>query len=97
MDKKNLMELMEAMAENRGTKAEMVRIETWDKAIAHAEWAAMLKPGDRVKHTSEGIVVVSPEGVEGNRINLFYMDEEEDGTYTIGCMLSPISAIMPVD
>lgn len=97
MDKKKLAKLMAVAMEDDGEKAEMVKLETEEDAIKHAEWAAKLKPGDKVNLIGRGICVVSPEGTEGNRIILFCPRKQDDGTYSVGCSLCPVSAIIPVD
>ena len=97
MNEEKLAKILEALTEDDGEKVAMVNLETEEDAIKHAEWAAKLKPGDTVNVISRGICVVSPEGTEGNRIILFCPRKRDDGTYSIGCSLCPISAITPVD
>lgn len=97
MDKKKLAKLLEAAMEDDGKKAELVKLETEEDAIKHAEWAAKLKPGDKVNLLGYGTCVVSPEGVQKSRITLFCTDKQDDGTFHVACMLSPVTAITPVD
>ena len=97
MNKENLAKLLEALTEDDGEKAEMVKLETEEDAIKHAEWAAKLKPGDKVNILERGVAVVSPEGTQGNRIILFCPRKQDDGTYCVGCSICPITAITPVN
>ena len=97
MDKRNLKKLLESVMDDEGENAEMVNLETKEVAIKHAEWAAKLKPGDTVNLIGHGTCVVSPEGTKGNRIILFTGVEQDDGTYQVGCLICPITAIVPVN
>ena len=97
MDKEKLAELLEAIMENGSEKAEMVKLETEEDAIKHAEWAAKLKPGDKVNILGRGVAVVSPEGTQENRIILFRPRKQDDGIYCVGCSICPITAITPVN
>lgn len=97
MDKELLVKLLEALTENDGEEAQRAKLKTEEDAIKHAEWAAKLKPGDKVNLMGYGVSVVSPEGVEGNRVYLFRPKKQDDGTYTVGGMLVPITAITPVN
>ncbi len=97
MDKENLAKQLEALTEDDGEKAEMIKLETEEDAIKHAEWAAKLKPGDKVNILGRGVAVVSPEGTQGNRIILFSPRKQDDGIYCVGCSICPITAITPVN
>ena len=97
MDKEVFAKLLEVLTEDDGEKAKLIPFETEEDAIKHAEWAAKLKPGDKVNILGHGVAVVSPESMRGNRIILFCPRKKDDGTYNIGCSLCPISAIVPVD
>lgn len=80
---------------NDETPACVMRRDTAEDALCHAEWAAKLKPGDVVEVIERGVFVVSPEGIEGNRIHLLGAKEMPDKTYCVGSILAPISAILP--
>ena len=97
MDKEKFAKLLEALTEDDGEEAQMVKLKTEEDAIKHAEWAAKLKPGDTVNLMGHGICVVSPEGTKGNRIILFCLRKQDDGTYSVGSSICPITAITPVN
>ena len=97
MDKRNLKKLLKSFMDDEGEKAEMVNLETEEVAIKHAEWTAKLKPGDTVNLIGHGPCVVSPERTKGNRIILFYPRKQDDGTYSVSCLICPITAIVPVN
>ena len=97
MDKEKFAKLLEALTEDDGEDAQMVKLKTEEDAIKHAEWAAKLKPGDTVNLIGHGICVVSPEGTKGNRIILFCLCKQDNGTYSVGSLICPITAITPVN